>query len=58
VVNRMLQVMGGYGYMEDYPIARKYRDAKVLHIIGGPTEVCDLRVAQRIFADLDTEVAL
>ena len=58
VTNRMLQVMGGYGYMEDYPMARKYRDARALHIIGGPTELHDVRIAQRIFADLDIEIAL
>jgi len=57
VTNRMVQVMGGYGYMEDYPMARKYRDARALSIIGGPTELHDIRVAQRIFADLDLEIA-
>jgi alkylation response protein AidB-like acyl-CoA dehydrogenase len=57
VTNRMLQVMGGYGYMEDYPMARKYRDARALGIIGGPTELHQVRVAQRIFADLDLEIA-
>lgn len=56
VTNRMLQVMGGYGYMEDYPMARKYRDARALSIIGGPTELHDVRIAQRIFADLDLEI--
>ena len=56
VTNRMVQVMGGYGYMEDYPMARKYRDARALGIIGGPTELHDVRIAQRIFADLDLEV--
>ena len=48
--------MGGYGYMEDYPMARKYRDARALGIIGGTTELHDVRIAQRIFADLDLEV--
>jgi len=57
VTNRMLQVLGGYGYMEDYPMARKYRDARALGIIGGPTELHHVRVAQRIFADLDLEIA-
>jgi len=57
VTNRMVQVMGGYGYMEDYPMARKYRDARALHIIGGPTETHDFRIARRIFADLDVEIA-
>jgi butyryl-CoA dehydrogenase len=56
VTNQMVQVMGGYGYMEDYPMARKYRDARALHIIGGPTELHDLKIARRIFADLDVEI--
>ena len=57
VTNWMLQVMGGYGYMEDYPMARKYRDARMLGIIGGPTELHHVRVAQRIFAERDVEIA-
>jgi butyryl-CoA dehydrogenase len=57
VTNRMLQVLGGYGYMEDYPMARKYRDARALGIVGGPTELHHVRVARRIFADLDIEIA-
>ena len=56
VTNRMVQVMGGYGYMEDYPMARKYRDARALGIIGGPTELHEIRVAQRIFAEQDLEI--
>jgi len=56
VTNHMLQVMGGYGYMEDYPMARKYRDARMLGIIGGPTELHHVRVAQRIFAARGIEV--
>jgi alkylation response protein AidB-like acyl-CoA dehydrogenase len=56
VTNRMVQVMGGYGYMEDYPMARKYRDARALGIIGGPTELHHVRVAQRIFAERDVEI--
>ncbi|RME35867.1 MAG: acyl-CoA dehydrogenase, partial [Thermoflexia bacterium] len=46
VTNWMLQVLGGYGFMEDYPMARKYRDARVLGIIGGPTEVHLFRIAR------------
>lgn len=56
VTNQMVQVMGGYGYMEDYPMARKYRDARALHIIGGPTELHDFKIARQIFADLDVEI--
>jgi putative sterol carrier protein len=34
-----LQFFGGYGYMEEYPIARMYRDARVGTIVGGTTEI-------------------
>ncbi len=56
VTNRMLQVMGGYGYMEEYPMARKYRDARALGIIGGPTELQQVIVARRIMAGRDVEI--
>jgi alkylation response protein AidB-like acyl-CoA dehydrogenase len=38
-VDRCLQLHGGYGYMEEYPIARRWRDARVLRIYGGTTEI-------------------
>ncbi len=56
VTDRMLQVMGGYGYMEDYPMARKYRDARTLGIIGGPTELHHVHIAQKVFAGWDVEI--
>lgn len=39
VVDTCLQFFGGYGYMEDYPIARAYRDARVGTIAGGSSEI-------------------
>ena len=57
VTDRMVQVMGGYGYMEDYPLARKYRDARALGIIGGPTELHEVRIAEQIFAECGLEIA-
>jgi alkylation response protein AidB-like acyl-CoA dehydrogenase len=39
VVDRCLQMFGGYGYMEEYPIARIWRDARVQRIYGGTTEI-------------------
>lgn len=58
VTNWMLQVLGGYGFMEDYPMARKYRDARTLGIVGGPTELHSFRIAQHVFAERDLEIAL
>ncbi len=39
VTTQMLQLFGGYGYMEEYPIARAYRDCRVQTIYGGTTEI-------------------
>lgn len=39
VVDTCLQFFGGYGYMEDYPIARAYRDVRVGTIAGGSSEI-------------------
>jgi alkylation response protein AidB-like acyl-CoA dehydrogenase len=39
VIDRCLQLHGGYGYMEEYPIARAYRDARVQKIYGGTNEI-------------------
>ena len=39
VVDRSLQLHGGYGYMEEYPIAQLYRDVRVMTIYGGTTEI-------------------
>ncbi len=39
VIDRCLQLHGGYGYMEEYPIARAWRDARVQRIYGGTTEI-------------------
>jgi alkylation response protein AidB-like acyl-CoA dehydrogenase len=39
VVDRCVQLHGGYGYMLEYPIARAYVDARVTRIYGGTTEI-------------------
>jgi alkylation response protein AidB-like acyl-CoA dehydrogenase len=39
VIDRCLQLHGGYGYMLEYPIARAYADARVSRIYGGTTEI-------------------
>ena len=42
------QVFGGYGFMEEYPVARFYRDAKVLEIGEGTSEVQRVVIARRL----------
>ncbi|MFL6164191.1 MAG: acyl-CoA dehydrogenase family protein [Jatrophihabitantaceae bacterium] len=42
------QVFGGYGFMEEYPVARFYRDAKILEIGEGTSEVQRLVIARAL----------
>ena len=39
VIDRCLQLFGGYGYMTEYPIARAFVDARVTRIYGGSNEI-------------------
>jgi acyl-CoA dehydrogenase len=39
VADRCVQLHGGYGYMEEYPISRLWRDARVQRIYGGTSEI-------------------
>ena len=39
VIDRGVQLHGGYGYMSEYPIARAYADARITRIYGGTTEI-------------------
>jgi len=56
VTNDMVQVMGGYGYMEDYPMARKYRDARMLSTMAGPIEIHLVSIARHILEKRDIQV--
>jgi len=42
------QLHGGYGYMEEYPICRFYRDVRPISIFGGTTEIMKLIVAKNL----------
>ena len=39
VVDRCVQLFGGYGYMREYPVARAFADGRVQSIFGGTTEI-------------------
>jgi short/branched chain acyl-CoA dehydrogenase len=43
-----VQVHGGYGFMEEFPVARFYRDAKVLEIGEGTSEVMRILIARAV----------
>ena len=46
ITDACLQLHGGYGYMNEYPIARMFRDARVQRIYGGTNEIMKLLIAR------------
>ena len=47
-IDEMLQLHGGYGYMNEYPIAQLYKDARVQRIYGGTNEIMKLLIARSL----------
>ena len=43
-----LQVYGGYGFSEEYPAARWYRDSRITRIYEGTSEICRLSIAKTL----------
>jgi len=48
IVDRCLQLFGGYGYMDEYPISRMYRDARVQRIYAGTNEIMKMVIARSL----------
>src|SRR5436190_3983148 len=48
LIDRCLQLFGGYGYMEEFPISRMYRDARVMRIYAGTNEIMKLLIARSL----------
>jgi acyl-CoA dehydrogenase len=48
VIDKCLQLHGGYGYITEYPIARLYADIRVARIYGGTSEVMKLIIAKSL----------
>jgi alkylation response protein AidB-like acyl-CoA dehydrogenase len=51
VTTDAVQVLGGYGYMKDYPVERMMRDAKMTQVQSGSNQMQRIAVAQRLFQD-------
>ena len=51
VATDAVQVFGGYGFMEDYPIAKYYRDAKILQIYEGTNQVQRIVIARNLIKE-------
>jgi alkylation response protein AidB-like acyl-CoA dehydrogenase len=46
-----IQILGGYGYMREYPVERYMRDAKLLEIGGGTSEIQKLIIARELLKE-------
>lgn len=53
--NQAVQIHGGYGFMEESPVARYYRDAKVNEIGEGTSEVQRILIARHLLEDLRSD---
>ncbi len=51
VTTDAVQVMGGYGYMKDFPVERMMRDAKLIQIYTGTNQIMRLVTAREIFRE-------
>jgi acyl-CoA dehydrogenase len=48
IVDRCLQLFGGYGFMDEYPISRMYRDARIQRIYGGTNEIMKVLISRTL----------
>ena len=48
-----IQIFGGYGYLEDFPAERHYRDAKITEIYEGTSEIMKLVIAEDMLGDAE-----
>ena len=48
VATNAIQVLGGYGYMKDYPVERYFRDAKVCEIYEGTSEIQRIVISSQL----------
>jgi acyl-CoA dehydrogenase len=48
IIDECLQLFGGYGYMDEYPISRMYRDSRVQRIYGGANEIMKVLIARTL----------
>lgn len=51
VCNDALQMHGGYGYLQDYPVERYVRDVRVHQILEGTNEIMRLIIARELLRD-------
>ncbi|MGH2825652.1 MAG: acyl-CoA dehydrogenase family protein [Actinomycetota bacterium] len=55
IVDKALQVFGGWGYTTDFPIEQWYRDARAARIFDGPSEVHRMTIARRVLRAVEND---
>jgi acyl-CoA dehydrogenase len=48
IIDECLQLFGGYGFMDEYPISRMYRDSRVQRIYGGTNEIMKVLISRTL----------
>jgi len=51
VAKNAIQILGGYGYMKEYPVERNFRDAKITEIYEGTSEIQRLVIAAALLKE-------
>jgi butyryl-CoA dehydrogenase len=51
VCSNAIQIHGGYGYLQDFPVERIYRDVRVCQIYEGTSDIQRLVISRQILAD-------
>jgi acyl-CoA dehydrogenase len=48
IIDECLQLFGGYGFMNEYPIGQMFRDSRVQRIYGGTNEIMKVLIARTL----------
>ncbi|MBX9727302.1 MAG: acyl-CoA dehydrogenase, partial [Sphingopyxis sp.] len=58
VADRCVQVHGGAGYLAEYAAERFFRDARILRIYEGTTQIMQLQIAKHLLREFEREGAV
>ncbi len=53
IADRVMQIHGGYGYIKEYPIERLFRDARLLRIYEGTSQIQQIIIAREMLREAD-----